>query len=406
MAFPTGCAAQPPWANSAVLGEFVYRPGTDEIVTRDGRRFARPQHMQPNSLDFASYEGPLPLPSLPQVPFQYYGTPPGGTGNFVLGPGQTETVAQPTSQSAYLPLNLDHANPGYPTTSIVPFAAHDVEQSSRTRLVSSQTSSRAGPTHFILPQSDTNVVFTTPSASQNQRGEGAPQPSRNAQGIPINNDKLLTTLFPGYGPRRPNFYRNGRVFMILCSEPADRASVVTSWAPGIVMSRMGDQVFTPVRKFVVIDSGSPNSGFSLALPINTYGGLGVAKPGVIRSHHCIIHSSSIAPQPTRAEFPRRGEDGMRPVPIRVDLDNPVDRLDPMSRVHLAGPIQIHHGLRTRDIGVVSEQSERDLRRQFRNVWGDRPLPLPPRPLRPPRLQARRVQEQSDEEGDSGTDGED
>lgn len=404
MSFPTGRAVQPPWANSPLFGAFIYRPETDEIVTRDGRRFARPENILPEALAFASYDGPLP-------PFEYFGTPPEGAASYVLANGRTQTIAQPASQSGYLPLGIvqhDHSL----TYNIAPLVAQSVESSigeasrSPTRI-----SGRTGPTRRILPQSDTNVVFTTPTADQRERDEPSsppPLPRRGTQGMPINNAELVTTLFPGYGPRRPNFFTVGRVFMILCSEPADGASVVTSWAPGIVMSRMGNRVFTPMRRFVVIDSGPPGAKFSWALPINTYAGQGVARPGVIRSHHCIIHSSDIAPQPTHDELPRVGEDGMRPVPIRVILNNATslaDRLDPMSRVHLAGPVRINHGNRTRDFGVVSEQSEHDLRRQFWNVWGDRPLPLPPIPPRRRRLQARphrRNGEESSEDVDGET----
>lgn len=402
MSFPTGRAVETPWANSPLFGDFIYRPETDEIVTRDGRRFARPENIRPEALAFASYDGPLPQ-------FEYFGTPPGDAASYVLGNGGTQTVAQPSTQSGFLPFGMKPSD--YSTTyNITALAARKVKPSvGQTCRNPTRRSRGTRSTPAILPQSDTNVVFTTPTADQRERGEIAPPPPlprRGTQGMPINNNELVTTLFPGYGPRRPEFFTVGRVFMILCSQPADGASVVTSWAPGIVMSRMGNRVFTPMRRFVVIDSGPPGANFSWALPINTYGGQGVARPGVIRSHHCIIHSSDIAPHPTNDELPRLGDDGMRPVPIRVILNNATslaDRLDPMSRVHLAGPTRINHRNRTRDFGVVSEQSEHDLRRQFWNVWGNRPLPLPLMPPQPRPLQARPDQSSGEESSENDDD---
>jgi hypothetical protein len=352
MALPTGHAARVPWLNSpSIGGEFIYRSETDEIVLKNGHHYARPQQIQAHSLRAAIYNGPLP-------PFEYFGTPPGnGAANFTFGNNRTQLLT---------PLGTPEPEQPFEEVSSYP----------------TRTVSRTGPSQFIRSQDDKRVVFTTPTGSQQQQGQQGGYPGRGAPGIPINNEKLLGTLFPRYRPRGANFFSVGRVFMILCSEPTDGASTVTSWERGIDVSRTGGRPFTRVRRFVIIQSGPP--GNSWALPISTYGGHGVARPGVRRPDHCIIFSGLAAPQPTEAELPRRGEAGMQPIPIRVVMNDPIDRLDPMSRMNLAGPILIDHNNRVRDLGVVTGQSAHDLRHQFQNVRGNRPWPLPPRPSGPPR----------------------
>jgi len=391
MALSTGREAQLPWLNSpAIGGEFIYRPKTDEIVLRNGHHYARPRQIQANSLRAATYDGPLPIF---EPKFEYFGTPPGGAAaNFVFDNNRPQDVAQPMTRSGHLPVPR------------APLISQEREQSIRqTGLLSTRTTSRKGLTQFIRSQDDRNVVFATSTESQTEQGRTVPQPGKGTRGIPINNGKLLDALFPKYRPRGPEFFSVGRIFMILFSEPLEGASTVTSWERGTMLASTGGIPFTRKRCFVIIHSGPRGSTHSWALPIGTYGGQGVAKPGVMRSDHCIIYSSTVAPRPTQDELPRRGESGMQPTPIHVSMNSPAERLDPMSRINLAVPTQFDHNNSFRDFGRVSEQSAHDLQRQFRNVWGNRPLLVTPRPAEPPGpprpQRAPRDEEESEEDGD-------
>lgn len=102
--------------------------------------------------------------------------------------------------------------------------------------------------------------------------------------------------------------------------------------------------------------------------ILTYNRQGVSKKGVVKSEHAIIHTGKHAPSPLETEFPKRGEQGLLPSPIRVDPDNPDDKLDSMSRLDFAKTYTIHHNVKVRSVGKVNRASMQALFNQFRAVW--------------------------------------
>ena len=100
----------------------------------------------------------------------------------------------------------------------------------------------------------------------------------------------------------------------------------------------------------------------------TYGGQGVSKPGVKKSDHAIIYTGRDAPHETTEEAAVRGEEGMRPGAIRVDVDTKGDKLDVMSRIDFGKPHTIHHNLKVRSFGKVNRDSRTHLIYQFDAVW--------------------------------------
>jgi hypothetical protein len=311
---PDAQATQPPWQhNPALGGDFIYRPTSDEIISKTGKMSIRPHHISVESLQHAIYEGPLPL--------QY---------------GENQRVK-------------------------------------------------------MIPQGDVEVVFQQPTQSQIARHEPARQPNDNSVRVPIRDTNVVSTLFPSFRVRTDarRYFCVGNIFSVLWSERAAAASNVTRWEPGIVLNHLGERVFSKVRRFVVIREGS---NYCHALPINTYGGRGVSRPGVVKSEHVIIHSSPSAPRPQQAELPGQGEAGMQPVPIRVDLDVSSTALNPMSRVNLGGVTMVQHNIRVQSFGKVCEASIRDLQRQFEDVWGQY-LPTRQTDARPA------IEEESDDDDD-------
>jgi hypothetical protein len=492
MSFPTSRLAQPPWTKSSALGgEYIYLPQTDEIALKNGTRYARPQHIPAKSLDGARFD----------LPFIYSGTPPGdGSSNYLLD-GRSRALSAPESHNAGMTLfndrnhvqdyqgtfpsgspaaayNLDSAmgptmqtpgskealtestqstsagkelslafrrrtqgqidlkepvRPGKGVRAastgneqrLVPLlhksAPIQAEQSSSrasllkrngktsTKQKKSHTKrddGRDGTAQFARFSRDINVHFTTPSAGQGQLGSSAPGTGRSARAVPIGNNGVLLTMFPGFSGRKRDQSDVGRIVLMLCDEPAGGSSEAPMWIPGISLSSAGGRVYARGERYVIIDPGPPDERYCIALPIKTYGGRGVTVPGIIKSHHCVIHSSPQPPAPLEVERAVRGEDGMRAPPIRVVLDDPTnlaDHLDPMSRVHLMGAKAIKDQDRTRDFGRVSQQSENDLMGHFWTLWRrDRPLPrpLPPRPP-PPRPPPQAPDEESEDEEDEG-----
>jgi hypothetical protein len=105
-----------------------------------------------------------------------------------------------------------------------------------------------------------------------------------------------------------------------------------------------------------------------AVPILTYGGKGVAKKGVVKCDHAMVFNGQDLPFPSHNELPGHGESPMRNIPIRVLLDNPSERLDPMSRINLREGHQIHHNFKIKAIGRVHKDSMKDLMHQLFDVF--------------------------------------
>ncbi|KAM0708466.1 hypothetical protein Q7P35_005118 [Cladosporium inversicolor] len=353
----------PPWTNSAALGGyFVYVPTTNEIWLRDGQHFPRPPHLHPAALASSTYNGPLPPPTqLPQFPFTNTGSPP--TGSLPLQAGSPPNIAGA----------MGHMSLGRQTPAV------------------------------ITPQAPVEVVFYH-SGTQSAIKRGDP-PNINARGVHIDKPELTSTLFKSYKVREKpkQFFTLGRVFLVLWSEPAGGTSKVTKWAAGTVINHLGERVFSKVRRFVVIRAGDH---YCNALPINTYTGQGVSKPGVNKSEHVIIFTGSSAPAPTRAEMTtRRGEAPMRSTPIQVDIDTPSERLDPMSRLDLGGVTKVQHNIKVKALGNVNKRSLDALRTQYANVQNS-PGGAGPSAMPTQYALHSRAEEEEDGEGDEDEDDED
>lgn len=314
--------AQIPWRHSQALGaDFIYNPRTDRIHCIDGRQFARPPSIEVKGLMHARYDGPLP-------PLQYDATLPGNI-SYMHG-------VRPETQR--------HIPTSYP---IAPGAALQNLDPGRQPVAHRPTQQLSG--------------------SQARQRNPVRVPSSSDRRSTIGNEHVTSTLPRGYSIRQSNFFDVGRVFLVLWAEPTAGASAVRTEEPGTVLNQFGERVISKVRRFVVIRHSRT---FCNALPISTYSGRGVSKRGVVKSEHVIIYTSQTAPMPRADELPRRGEDGMRPVPIRVDAASTSEPLDPMSRLDLAGVTTIAFNLKVKPLGKVGARSLWDLMQQFAEVWAD------------------------------------
>ena len=187
------------------------------------------------------------------------------------------------------------------------------------------------------------------------------------------NQQETERLFPSFKKREKKFFKEGRVFLILWTEPAGEPTATTKVTErqgpevttGITTGLYGERVFSKVRRFVVIREGDM---FCSALPIMTYGGRGVSKPGVRKSDHAIIFTGTSAPQPREDELPGRDEEPMRGRPIFVVPDETNTSLDPMSRIDLVKIHTINHNLKVKSFGFVHPNYIEALKTQFASVW--------------------------------------
>ena len=165
-------------------------------------------------------------------------------------------------------------------------------------------------------------------------------------------------------PRK--FFTVGKVFSVLWVEPAGESNTgVTGLEIGTTIGRYGERAFSKVRRFVVVREGD---NYCSALPITSYGHRGVGKPGVKKSEHSIIFTTKTAPELMPQELPQRGEDGMRPQAIRVDPDDPIDKLDALARLDYGKVHTIQHNIKVKSFGKVHAKSVITLVTQFGDVW--------------------------------------
>lgn len=378
----------PPWTYSKKLGgEFVWNPRTDEIVLKDGRRYPRPRTLPTDSLSSARYEEPLP--------FQYTGSPPGKGSHFDLVPGAGNATDQyNTGNVPAVRMQAGAAqNPPNQVARGPPNMQAGLSQPMQA-LASGVGNLRIGNSRPLKPPTENRMVFS------------AQLPDESKNRLNISDEGVKSSLFPDFKLRGRDFYRVGRVFLVLWSEPAgaggrsstggpSRGGSVFSkadthgWEAGIAINHLNERVFSKVRRFVVIRE---DDVFCTAIPISTYGGRGVAKPGVKKSDHCIIYTGKTAPAPRPNELPARGENGMRPIPIRVDPDNQANLLDVMSRLNLATVMTVQHNIKTKAFGKVNERSMRDLIQQFQSVFSGQPVAGPS-------TQPRQASQVDDEDGE-------
>lgn len=172
-------------------------------------------------------------------------------------------------------------------------------------------------------------------------------------------------LDPSYQVReRPRrFFRVGRVFHMLYPEPAGANadnSTDLSYA-----TKLGERFHIKTRRFIVIRE---NDSSCTALGIFTYEERGVAKPGVKKSDHVIIHTGRIPPKPSTEELPTRDEEGMRAQPIRIDPTDRARPLHPMSRLNLRKLYNVEHNVKVSDFGMINRESRNAFTSQFTDVW--------------------------------------
>jgi len=101
-------------------------------------------------------------------------------------------------------------------------------------------------------------------------------------------------------------------------------------------------------------------------PINTYGNQGVAKHGVVKANHAVLHNHDSTPRLTEAERPMVNERGMLS-PIRVRGRLPHDRCHPMARINFARTYTVEHNVKVYHFGNVVKDDVSVLFEQWQRV---------------------------------------
>lgn len=352
------------------------------------------------------------MPSTLPQPQVHHSSPPGNNYQY------TSPAPRPGGETVPSPSNSGAANPASVTAAFnsltLSGGASRPQASSGNN--ASQGSQRSQPTapHYISsdgvmtqltniqegqivnvfnPNNQVRTLFQTgpqdkitdPTLLQNSKGKGAYRMLMNT-GSQGDTEQLFYTFEVRTSPRR--FFTVGKVFMVLWAEPAGEqktlvtGGISTSKTSGITQGKHGEMVFSKVRRFVVIREAL---NYCSALPITTYGSQGVGKSHVTKSEHAIIYTGRNPPNPMSSEEPVRGEQGMRPDPIRVDPDDKEDKLDPRSRIDFGKVHTIQHNIKVKSYGKVNEKSMQALQKQFNLCWYATSVPMvspssPPAPM--------------------------
>ncbi|KUJ17188.1 uncharacterized protein LY89DRAFT_685117 [Mollisia scopiformis] len=141
----------------------------------------------------------------------------------------------------------------------------------------------------------------------------------------------------------PRFFKVGRVLEVIWAEPAGEDSSVVG--PNFMVSQLGANVFTKNRRFVVVRE---MRGCCICLSLFTYNGQGTTKDGV-------------RPEDYAAVFPDGGQAHTLPGerlskdPFPIIIENPSQRLHPMSRLSFGRVYTVEHNVRAIKIGRIPDE---------------------------------------------------
>ncbi|KAF4235240.1 hypothetical protein CNMCM6805_008176 [Aspergillus fumigatiaffinis] len=148
------------------------------------------------------------------------------------------------------------------------------------------------------------------------------------------------------------FFIVGRVFAILWHEGRGQQGTVISdfHSQGrstqnqFTRGRFGEEIFSGIRRMVVVKAMNQ---CAWCVPITTYGGKGVAKPGVDPAKHAIVYMRGSVPT-CKADEPR-----MTKEPLEIEPARPDERLDEMSRLNFGKVYTVEHNVKVRHVGMIS-----------------------------------------------------
>ncbi|KAL4933293.1 uncharacterized protein BDV17DRAFT_251537 [Aspergillus undulatus] len=182
--------------------------------------------------------------------------------------------------------------------------------------------------------------LTAPQASYG-RGSVHPPPGNP---VYLSSQNILD---PRYVTQATSFYSVGKVFSVLWHENDGRGTgTVASRGPQFI-GRFGEPIYSTIRRMVVVRKLSQ---CSWCIAINTYGGQGVAKPGIDEAQHAIVYMRGASPIASEDERPMVKE------PLEISPDRQGERLDPMSRLNFGKIYTVEHNVKVLPIGKVATRS--------------------------------------------------
>ncbi|TGO22963.1 hypothetical protein BPAE_0149g00260 [Botrytis paeoniae] len=204
--------------------------------------------------------------------------------------------------------------------------------------------------------------------------------------------EILDSRYQIYaGLQQNEFWKVGRVFMVLWTEPAAELKVPeaggTRDGSHFSTTYLGQQAYSEIRRFVVMLKGHGNS---ICCPIHTYSNQATLKPNLPAPlQHTIIHTTPEAPR----EHCYEASDGqwvyenliLDAIQVNSERIDSLGVLNPLSRLNYSKVYTVEHYVRVLNIGMVASNSIATLLEQSgwsqhaNSTDAQRPHPnLPPR----------------------------
>ena len=157
-------------------------------------------------------------------------------------------------------------------------------------------------------------------------------------------------LEPGFHVKDSKWFSVGRVFIMLWHENATGANRYLQDVDHTTEGPYGQRIYSHVRRFAVVRQCH---GFSWAVPVNTYHGKGIGRPGFNEDDHkahAIIYMERTKP----VRLP--GEPEMEKHPIMVEYTSDDKKLHDASRVRFDKVFSIEHNVKVKNVGRISKKS--------------------------------------------------
>ncbi|RDW78921.1 uncharacterized protein DSM5745_05773 [Aspergillus mulundensis] len=151
-----------------------------------------------------------------------------------------------------------------------------------------------------------------------------------------------------YIVQAPEYFVPGAVFSILWHEndargPSHPSQTLEQGSQ--FRGRFGQPIYSTIRRLVVVKHFDQASW---CFAISTYGGRGVAKPGVDPSKHAIVYLRNTRP------FTGDREPTMHKAPLEIEAEYPEEHLNSMSRLNFGKIYTVEHNVKILPIGRIVE----------------------------------------------------
>ncbi|KAH8744526.1 hypothetical protein BGZ57DRAFT_291368 [Hyaloscypha finlandica] len=197
--------------------------------------------------------------------------------------------------------------------------------------------------------------YTGQSFQDSSADQSSFAPQGNNYHIAAGTWGLEDPLDPRFKIQKGSKFEVGKMFKILWAEPmGSNGTRLTDDGHG-QSQKFGQKFIHKIRRFVVVKAFN---GHCLCLPVMTYQRQGLTKHGAQPEHHAAIYSE----KPVTYE-----DEGLTKKPIRVEMSNPKEKLDPISRINYAKVYTIEYNVKVYFIGRVHEDYLHQLIADYQNI---------------------------------------